>query len=60
MVMNNLGDMEARLWEFIDGVTPDEERSAIEKLLAENAEWKVKYQELLELHQNINLVVHNH
>ena len=54
--MNNLGDMEARLWEFIDGFTPDEERSAIEKLLAENAEWKVKYQELLELHQNINLV----
>ena len=54
--MNNHGDIEARLWEYIDGFTSGEERSVIQKLIDENTEWKTKYQELLELHQSINLV----
>src|SRR6478672_6840883 len=54
--MNNQIDIEARLWEYIDGFSPEEERSAIQKLIDENAEWKTKYHELLELHQSINLV----
>lgn len=49
-------EMEARLWEYIDGLGSAEEQSAIEKLVAENAAWKAKYHELLELHQSINLV----
>ena len=42
-------DMEARLWAYIDGLS--DETSIIEKLLAENREWKMKYAELLEVHE---------
>jgi hypothetical protein len=49
-------DMEVRLWEYIDGFSSDVEKSSIEKLIAENAEWKAKYYELLEVHQSLNLV----
>jgi hypothetical protein len=41
-------EMEARLWAYIDGVS--EENGLIEKLVAENREWKTKYSELLEVH----------
>jgi hypothetical protein len=56
--LNSTGneDIEARLWEYIDGFSNDAEKSAIEKLLAENAEWKAKYHALLEVHQSLNLV----
>ncbi len=53
--MNNLEQIESRLWDYIDGNAGQEERSAIEKLIAENNEWRLKYAELLELHQAINL-----
>lgn len=45
---NNIDD---RLWEFIDGQSSIEERSAIEKLIETNKQWKEKYHELFELHQ---------
>jgi preprotein translocase subunit Sss1 len=48
--------METRLWEYIDGFSTSEEKSVIEKLIAENAEWRAKYHELLEVHQSLNLV----
>lgn len=48
--------LEAKLWEYIDGFSNAEERSAVERLIAENAAWKTKYHELLEIHQSINLV----
>lgn len=54
--MDNLNEIEARLWEYLDGFSNEEERSVIEKLIAENAEWKAKYHELLEVHQSLNLV----
>lgn len=54
--MNNLDEMEIKLWEYIDGFSNDAEQSAIEKLIAENAEWKAKYHELLEVHQSLNMV----
>jgi len=54
--MDSLDEMEIKLWEYIDGFSNDEERSVIEKLIAENAEWKAKYHELLEVHQSLNLV----
>ena len=47
--------MEVRLWEYIDGLIHEGEKSAIEKLIAENAEWKAKYHELLQVHQSLNL-----
>jgi magnesium-transporting ATPase (P-type) len=44
-------DMEARLWEYIDGFSDATEKAAVEKLIAENGEWKARYSELLLLHQ---------
>jgi hypothetical protein len=54
--MDNQNDIEVRLWEYIDGLSNNEEKTVIEKLVAENAEWKAKYHELLEVHQSLNLV----
>lgn len=51
--MNNFGNMETRLWDYIDGLSSTEERSFIEKLLAENIEWRRKYHELLDAHKLI-------
>ena len=42
---------EARLWEYIDGLSSTSEKLSIEKLIAENTDWRAKYHELLELHQ---------
>lgn len=54
--MDSLNDIEIKLWEYIDGFGDAAERTTIEKLIAENAEWRSKYHELLEVHQSINLV----
>lgn len=43
--------MEERLWNYIDGVSAANERSAIEELLQSNVEWQSKYRELLDVHQ---------
>jgi hypothetical protein len=43
-------DMEARLWDFIDGQGSDKERSAIEQLITANSQWRMKYEELLDVH----------
>lgn len=45
----NMHNMEERLWSYIDGTGDAAERSVIEKLLQENAAWKAKYRELLEV-----------
>lgn len=50
--MNNEHNIEARLWEYIDGICSAEDRLFIDELIATNKEWKAKYQELLEL-QNL-------
>jgi hypothetical protein len=47
--MNRQLNMEERLWEYIDGACPAEDRLFIEQLIADNQEWRTKYQELLEL-----------
>src|SRR6478672_10864044 len=49
--MEHFEEMEMKLWEYIDGVSIPSEKSNIEKLIAENAEWRSKYQELVEVHQ---------
>lgn len=43
--------LEERLWDYIDGISPAEERSVIEQLLQNDIVWKSKYRELLETHQ---------
>src|SRR5437868_14200161 len=47
-------DIELKIWDYIDGTVPATERSAIEKLIAENALWRNKYHELLQVHELIN------
>jgi len=42
-------EMERRLWEYIDGLSG--EASVIEQLIAENALWRAKYAELLDVDQ---------
>ena len=49
--MNQEQNIEQQLWSFIDGTTSPEEKTAIEKLLESNLEWKNKYLELLNIHQ---------
>jgi len=51
--MNQQQHIEEQLWSYIDGFSSEEERSAIEKLLQNNVEWKNKYHELLDAHQLI-------
>lgn len=43
--------MDTRLWNYIDGTATAPEKTVIEQLLASEAAWKAKYQELLEVHQ---------
>lgn len=49
--MNQQPNIEQQLWSYIDGQTTLEEKTAIEKLLENNPEWKSKYHELLDVHQ---------
>jgi hypothetical protein len=49
--MTQQPDMEQKLWSYIDGVSSENEETAIEKLLETNLEWKNKYHELLQLNQ---------
>jgi preprotein translocase subunit Sss1 len=43
------GEMEERLWNYIDGTASADEKTVIEKLLESNAAWKAKYHELMEV-----------
>lgn len=49
--MNTQSSIEERLWDYIDGHSLPEEKSAIEQLIDSNIEWRHKYHELLEVHQ---------
>ena len=42
--------IEERLWEYIDGISIEAERLEIDELLKTAPEWKIKYEELLQLH----------
>lgn len=46
-------EMEIKLWEYIDGIVPANEKAAIERLIAENGAWRARYHQLLEVHQLI-------
>ena len=45
------GEIESRLWEYIDGLSTATERTVVESLIQSHLEWKQKYRELLEVHQ---------
>jgi preprotein translocase subunit Sss1 len=49
--MNTQQNPEERLWDYIDGISSSDEKTAIEQLLQSNAEWKTKYHELLEVNK---------
>ena len=49
--MHTEENMEDRLWDFIDGLSSPAEKTAVEQLIAANAEWMRKYKELLDVHQ---------
>ena len=43
--------MEQQLWDYIDGTATAEERSAVERHLADNQLWREKYRELLDMNE---------
>jgi len=43
-------NIEERIWDYIDGLSNTEEKTAIEQLIATNLEWQRTYRELLEAH----------
>ena len=45
------GGIEQQLWSYIDGFSSNNERIAVEKLIATNVEWQNRYHELLEVHK---------
>ncbi len=49
--MDTNQNIEEKLWLYIDGLLPLQEKPVIEKLLETDAAWKVKYRELLEVNQ---------
>ena len=52
--MNEQQNRENRLWDYIDGRTTPNEKTAIENLIASNLEWQRSYSELLEVNQLMN------
>lgn len=49
--MNEQQNIEKQLWDYIDGLSSNEERTSTEKMLQSNLDWKNKYHELLEVQQ---------
>ena len=49
--METQQNIEERLWNYIDGVSDGEEKSAIEQLLKSNVDWQRKHRELFEIHE---------
>jgi hypothetical protein len=48
-----LNNIEQRLWNYIDNTCDVEERTAIQRLLQNDEEWRKKYQELQQVNQFI-------
>lgn len=49
--MNTFSNIEETLWNYIDGTMRDEELAFVEELIRTNQEWRVKYAELMDVHQ---------
>jgi hypothetical protein len=52
--MNEQQIIESRLWDYLDGLSGPEEKTAIEQLIDAHIEWRNKYKELLEIHKLMN------
>ena len=53
--MHAQNNIEERLWSFIDGTVSSGEKTVIEQLLESNAEWKEKYEDLLQINALLKL-----
>jgi hypothetical protein len=49
-------DIDLRIWDYIDGFSNEEERIAIEQLINTDLDFKAKYNELVALNQDFDLV----
>ncbi len=49
--MEEQQNIEERIWNYIDGSADANERSLVEQLINNDAQWKAKYAELLEVHE---------
>lgn len=49
--MNNQQSPEERIWEYIDGTLPSEEKQFVESMIAAQQEWATLYRELLDTHK---------
>jgi hypothetical protein len=49
--MNEQHNIEDRLWDYIDGSCNAGEKGFIENLIATQEEWRMKYHELMDVHQ---------
>lgn len=49
--MNTQHNIDERLWNFIDGTASADEKTVIEQLLQQDATWKEKYHELLQVNE---------
>lgn len=50
----NSEDIEIQLWEYIDGTCTEADKSRIAGLIASNAAWHIKYDELSTMHAGIS------
>jgi hypothetical protein len=51
----NKEHIEEKLWEYIDGLSTEEEKASINRLLHSDPEWKLKYNELVELNRILSI-----
>lgn len=49
--MNTPANIEETLWNYIDGTMDDQQLLFVEELIRSNQEWRLKYAELMEVHQ---------
>jgi hypothetical protein len=49
--MNIPANIEESLWNYIDGTMSNEELEFVEELIRTNHEWRMKYAELMDVHQ---------
>lgn len=49
--MNTPSNIEETLWNYIDGTMEDQQLLFVEELIRSNQEWRLKYAELMEVHQ---------
>jgi hypothetical protein len=51
----NKEHIEEKLWEYIDGLSTEEDKTSINRLLHADPEWKLKYNELMELNRMLDM-----